>query len=216
MFDSFFMEALTSQEDVLKLLKKIEEVTSDEQLARVYYELRALLPECDDSMALVSIYSQLMQSQEYYQVALSIVTFVVQGLCSKDQLDMLQGYVQQHTNFDSDKLVPKLQLRVFLANVATLITDKDQVEILMNKFARQTLEAHPDRFKALSTHCAMLKLFERLEKEGVFGTLDKKEEADLKELQRILYDMGRRDLAEDINSFSSLRPLTCAVMNVGK
>ena len=210
------MEKLTSQ-DVLKLLKKIEEVTSDEKLASISYQLRALLPECDDTMTLVSIYSQLMQSQEYYQVALSIVTFVVQDVCSIDQLNILQGYVQQHTKYESDNLIlPKLHLRVHLTNVAANITDENQFEALINRFARVQLEAHPDRFKALSPLCTMLKLFERLEREGEFGTLGEKEKANLNGLQDILKDIGRRDLAEDIISFSSLRPFTCAVMDVGK
>ncbi len=203
---------MESQDNVLSLLEQIQQAASDDALAGACFELRALLPECNDSESLVELSSLLMQSDEYYRIAVPLIRFIVQDLCIKEQSDALQQYINSRTKYEANKYLPYLQLRVLLANIADKISSKNHIETIMNRFAVYTLNANPDRFKASSDYCSMLKLFEMLIVEKKFGS----EGNDLSELWKVLNDVGRKDLLRDyLEDFSIDREYTLAVMDVG-
>ncbi len=206
-------KSIKSQDDVLDLLKQIQYAASDDKLAGVCFQLRALLPECTGSESLVELSSLLMHSPEYYQIAVSLIRYIVQDICKDGQCKALQEYVNSRKKYETDKRLPSLQLRELLWTTAGSMKEKDEIEPFIHHFANLSLKANPDRFNASSDYCRMLKLFEKLLMDGKI----KRDGSDLKELQEVLLKRGRKDLVRNqLENFSPHRPYTLAVMNVGK
>ncbi len=209
-FSGCAINNMKSQEDVLSLLEKIQRAATDDSLAAVCFQLRALLPDCSGNESLVELSSLLMQSDEFYSIAVPLIRFILQDECNKDESDaLLQKYVNSKQKYETNIHLPSLQLRVLLAKIAVCV-DSNDVETFMNHFARHTLEMNPDRFKASSNYCSMLKLFEKLIVNGKFGP----DGSDLSELCRLLLVGGRNDLIHLLEDFSTLREYVLAVMDV--
>ena len=204
---------LENTREVLDLLEKIQKAASDNKLASACYQLRAVLPDCNGSETLVELCSKLIHSPEHYQIAVSLIRFIVQDVCKKEYTDALQEYVEAHKEYETAKLLPGLQLRVLLSYIAAALHSQEEIVALFNRFATLSLEENPDRFKASSDYCSMLKLFEKLELEGKFGTDGK----NLSEVKEFLDQNGRPDIIRDhLDTFSPVRPYSLVVMAVGK
>ena len=204
---------LENTKDVLDLLGRIQKAASDDKLARVCYQLRAVLPDCNGSETLVELCSKLIHSPEQYQIAVSLIRFLVQDICEQKYTDALQKYVESRKKYETNKLLPGLQLRILLSAIAANLCSKVEIVALFNQFAMLSLEENPDRFKASSEYGRMLKLFEKLELEGKFG----EDGSDVSELRSFLEREGRKDIIRDcLENFSSVRPYTLVVMDVGE
>lgn len=202
--------AVESQDDVLSLLHKVQLAASDDTLAGACFQLRALLPKCNGSESLVELSSLLMHSPQYYRIAVSLIRFILQGLYKKEQSDALEQYVNSRLKYETNKSLPTLQLRVLLVIIAAQ-SDADDIEAFMSHFA-YVLEMNPDRFKASSDYCSMLKLFEELIVKEKFGA----DGNDLSELRNVLKSRRKDLIKKYLEDFSTLREYTLAVMNVGK
>ncbi len=88
-------KSIKSQDDVLDLLKEIQYAASDDSLAGVCFQLRALLPECTGSESLVELSSLLMHSPEYYQIAVSLI----HGSSTWNLSYRVHGYVTSQPQF---------------------------------------------------------------------------------------------------------------------
>ena len=192
------------EQTVLELLRKIEGIASDAELKQALYEFRGLLPVLESpTRIIVDTYLALRQS-DYFSTALSLVSFVIQGVhaCPPAQLEQLREYVRRNSTYEADEHYPSLTLRLAMSNIANhLMSDVDKDQLIT--LAAHQLGLHTDKFGG-----DLLKAFDTLEKRGFLDPKDSR----LVLVRKWLGDIKRKDLVEELDNYEPHRPIRVAVM----
>ena len=193
----------SKEQTVVELLKNIEGGASNTELQQALYEFRGLLPALKSPRIIVDTYLALRQRSDYFSTALSLVSFVIQGVraCSATQLEQLREYVRRNSTYEADEHYPSLTLRLAMSNIANQLMTSDKGQLIV--LAAEHLGLHTDRFSG-----NLLQVFDKLEKEG---SLDPKDSR-LVLVRKWLGDIKRNDLVEQLNKYEPHRPIRVAVM----
>lgn len=192
----------SEERTVVDLLKNIEGIASNAELEQALYEFRGLLPALESPRIIVDTYLALRQS-DYFSTALSLVSFVIQGVhaCSATQLEQLREYVRRNSTYEADEHYPSLILRLAMSRIANQLMMSDKGQLI--SLAAEHLGLHTDRFSG-----NLLKVFDKLEKEGSLDPNDSR----LALVHKWLGDIKRNDLVEELNTYEPHRLIRVAVM----
>ena len=183
---------MTEEEDVVIILRKVEDAASNEEIEHALYQFRGLLSKDVSRFGdgpIVSCYLLLRESPDYNTIALSLIRFVLDDVraCGRDLMERICGCLQMRRMYEHNVQISRLILRSTLSSIASQL-DQGQVDQFISLVSELHLKVHPDRFG--DSH-RMLKIFEMMEDRHLFD--DK-----LLLLRETLLLIGRSDLVQTL------------------
>lgn len=213
-----------SEDEILKLLDRIQERTGVDNALVFRYRFHSLFPEQrifeNDKFSIRDGYMKLRQHKEYYRYALSLVIFLVEGYGSKEEIDSLMEHVKSSTLFESDIRSASLNLWRMLTNIAIELNKGDgHVRSLVNMVGKD-LDINTDHIAINGEHtlAAALRAFQKLEEKGKLKPMLEDQPEELKQylyLYQLLKRMYKMKLIENnVKPFNPHQPITLALQDI--
>ena len=210
-----------SEKEICKLLDRIHERTGKDNALVFNYRFKALLTPVEwqgiqAGFTIKDGYMRLREDRHYYDKALSLVIYMMEGHGSKDEIIKLMAHVESTRVFETDIVHQRLNLWTMLTNIATeLSSDEDDVRGLMIAVG-DDIKMNTDHIKVDDKYslASTLNAFQHLEEKKRFELLleGQKEHC----LSTILLEkLFRKKLHENyVQKFNPVQPLTLAVLDI--